>query len=294
LNRHWIIIPACALLLLALGGCSQASPPATSAAEAQAHWLAASKALGTIQSVSDRIYGTDPAWAKQTIPGVAAELQSTVTSATKELDATDQAVSQLPEGEMKSAYSRAIEGGRDAVAKSGAAIPMVSALPDLWANGLKADESLSAARTDVNKSVDAANAGKFESSVKYANQALGEVKKAENAARAIKVALAGKKGFAGKGAPDKALEAIANERSLAQASLDVAIAGTAASTAQYNAAIARYRKAVAATDAQPDIIEAVGPAVFRTATTDALRSAADALDAAQAAYRQALQAADKK
>jgi hypothetical protein len=296
-NRATVILLATfALIALLATGCS-APPKSTDgkpAADAKAHWLAASKSLATIQDVADRVTHTDPDWAQQTVPGLASSLESMVASATKELDATEQAAGDLAEGAQKSSYLAAVKSGREAVAKSVAAIPLIRALPTLWAKATSADKALTTSREQVNSAVDAGNANKYSKSIASARKGVAQAKNAELAIKQLAAQLRKVPGFNDKGGVKKALKAVDAQRAMAEASTDAATAGRDGSVSRYNAAVARYRKAGTASDKQPEILDVVGPQVFTDTVTDALRVANNAFKAAQSSYAKAVQAAEAK
>lgn len=266
-----------------MAACARSNTGPSAEETAQRRWLAASESLRTVQDVRDRLFRTDPAWADQSIPNLIVSVETMAATATAELDAAAKAVVLLPEGSTKSNYEDAIAGGREAVEKSRAVVPLLRALPALWKQSAQIDQELKASRDQANASVSEGNEGDYKESLTAARGAIAAAERAETAFANLEEALGPLASFDTEGGRAKVAKAVAAQRALAQATLDVAEAGSGGGSG-YNAAVERYKRAATAANAAPDVVEALGSRTTRSWATRTLDAAKVSIDSANASY----------
>ena len=257
-------------------------------ADAARHWKAAATSLATIRTVYDGMQSQDPAWAQQTLPGLASSLTTMKTVATPEVSAVDRTIPNLPSTDMQADYGIAVGEARDAISKAAATAPALETLPSVYAQCQQIAAVTKRIRGEIGAAATANGSARWDSAIHSSSHALGDCAAAQRLLEKLKAEVAAHPVLSDQGGVAQAVEIVARERALAQLAAGAAAAGKSSSKSRYDAARNRYDQAAAAAGKIKDPAFFDDPTVFAYSIVSALDHASDLVDAANEDQQSAL------
>ena len=299
-RRTWLWIVAVVLVLALAGGGyaawtftqaqALAAARAAAAIDVEVRWDAVSASLATIADVTKQVGSMTTDDASATVPALLSSLKSMESSAGAAIAAMEKDVVLLPEGDAKSDYVIAVKDARDAVLRAMSAAPSIAPLPDFYRGTATASTRITRARKRMNSAIAACNSRHWGKAYTSASGAVSDCEAAASALKKMQASVNLGTTIMDTGEIALGLKAVAAQRRIADAALNVARVGRSRAMSRYNSAIRAYNKVAFASDKLEVPTFFTGPVTFAIQALDKLRSAGDNLTAANSFHEKALRA----